>query len=481
MATLQVTNLQNTAATVTNVSLLADGSTTIVLNATGTNRTGGLRYNAGNLEVYTSGGVWVAAGGGTGTVTGVTGALPITVATGTTTPVIAINAATNAAAGAIEIATLAEAATGTDATRALTPESGVPKDASGMTGAALLPGGTGAQQPATPVAGMIRYNTNTYGADTVYEAYDNVTSSWRPIQYGTSLGVLPNYTATNGAVLPASGTYENITIPAGVTVTVSGLSKLTARTSIVIEGTINGAGAGVSGGVGSINVVLNTPQQINITGNSGSGAGAGGNLGGIVSGTSYGFALLTSSSGGSGQMTVADNTGTTYSQGGNGGGSLVLISQGTLTVGAAAVINMSGGAAPAAVAATVAKTGGGGGGSGGLVLLQSTGAMTLGAAALNVSGGAGGSGATSGFGTQGAYGGGGGGGGYVVLNSPSLTDSSIKTLTGGAAGATAGTTVQYTGGGAGGGFGGNGGKGGANPATVPTAGSAGQFLTNAYI
>jgi hypothetical protein len=58
MATLQVTNLQNTAATVTNVSLLADGSTTIVLSSTGTSRTGGLRYNAGNLEVYTSGGVW---------------------------------------------------------------------------------------------------------------------------------------------------------------------------------------------------------------------------------------------------------------------------------------------------------------------------------------------------------------------------------------------------------------------------------------
>jgi len=89
MATLQVTNLQNTAATVTNVSLLADGSTTIVLNATGTNRTGGLRYNAGNLEVYTSGGIWVAAGGGSGTVTGVTATLPM-VSTGGTAPVISI-------------------------------------------------------------------------------------------------------------------------------------------------------------------------------------------------------------------------------------------------------------------------------------------------------------------------------------------------------------------------------------------------------
>jgi hypothetical protein len=88
MATLQVTNLQNTAATVTNVSLLADGTTTLVLNATGTSRTGGLRYNAGNLEVYTSGGVWVAAGGG-GTVTGVTASAPLS-SSGGTAPVISM-------------------------------------------------------------------------------------------------------------------------------------------------------------------------------------------------------------------------------------------------------------------------------------------------------------------------------------------------------------------------------------------------------
>jgi len=132
--------------------------------------------NSGKLLSTDGAGVlsWVAVGG-TGTVTNVTGTLPITVATGTTTPVIAINAATNASAGAIEIATLAEAATGTDATRALTPESGVPKDASGMTGAAILPSGTTAQQPAPGVAGMTRFNSST-GA---MEFYDG--SSWIPL------------------------------------------------------------------------------------------------------------------------------------------------------------------------------------------------------------------------------------------------------------------------------------------------------------
>ena len=106
-------------------------------------------------------------------VSSVTGTLPITVATGTSTPLIAITAATAAAAGAIEIATLAEAATGTDATRALTPESGVPKDASGMAGAALLPGSAAAFS-GTAATGMIRYNNLTPPA--VIEYYNG--SAW---------------------------------------------------------------------------------------------------------------------------------------------------------------------------------------------------------------------------------------------------------------------------------------------------------------
>ena len=231
MATLQVTNLQNTAATVTNVSLLADGTTTLVLNATGTNRTGGLRYNAGTLEVYTSGGVWASAGGGGGTVTGVTasaplsssggtapvisltgsvpvanggtgattqaaaltnllpaqgpnagkflttdgssvswgtpggggtvtsvtGTLPITVATGTTTPLIAINAATTAATGSVQLATQAEAITGTDAVKASTPATAVAKTTADQTGFIVTP--SSAAAPAT--TGYLHYNTTS--------------------------------------------------------------------------------------------------------------------------------------------------------------------------------------------------------------------------------------------------------------------------------------------------------------------------------
>jgi hypothetical protein len=202
MATLQVTNLQNTAATVTNVSLLADGTTTLVLNATGTNRTGGLRYNGGTLEIY-NGTTW-AASGGSGTVTGVTGTapivssggsapvlsispatnttagsmsaadkakldgaativsavtgtLPITVATGTSTPLIAINAATTAATGSIQLATQAEAITGTDAVKASTPATAVAKTTADQTGFIVTP--SSAAAPAT--TGHLHYNTTS--------------------------------------------------------------------------------------------------------------------------------------------------------------------------------------------------------------------------------------------------------------------------------------------------------------------------------
>ena len=56
-------------------------------------------------------------------------------------------------------ATLAEAATGTSTTLALTPETGVPKNASGMTGAAILPNGTTVQAPAV-TAGYTRINND---------------------------------------------------------------------------------------------------------------------------------------------------------------------------------------------------------------------------------------------------------------------------------------------------------------------------------
>jgi len=63
------------------------------------------------------------------------------------------------ALGGLAAATLVQAAAGTVDTVANTPKTSVPKDAAGMTGAAILSSGTAAQRRATPVTGMTRVNT----------------------------------------------------------------------------------------------------------------------------------------------------------------------------------------------------------------------------------------------------------------------------------------------------------------------------------
>ena len=431
--------------------------------------------NTANTFTYTwNGTAWTSApagGGGGGTVTGVTGTLPITVATGTTTPVIAINAATAAAAGSIEIATLAEAATGTDATRASTPQTAVPKDASGMTGAALIPTGTTLQQPATPVAGMLRMNT-TNNPDSL-EAYDGTTSSWRQIAYEPVRTALPSYTATNGTALPSSGTYDCITIPAGVTVTSTGLSRLCAITCVTIDGTINSDGLGFPGGYSA----LTNPTASTLGTSSPSGQGFGTGVS-CCGGNSYGWGSFTPSTGVPGAVSVQTGTGVAGFSG-NSGGVVIIASDGPITVGSTALLtaNASNATAPSFEAGTSAgEIGGSGGSSGGLIALQSKTALSLTAGArLCVAGSAGSNGCNGGL--AGAGGGGGGGGGYIILNSPATTDASTKVVTGGAAGTTTGGASAP--GGGGGGWGGAGGRGGQGSAAA--AGSAGQIVLNSYL
>ena len=81
------------------------------------------------------------------------------------------------AAGGLTAASLAQAAAGTLNTVASTPQTAVPKDASGMTGAAIIPGGPDGGRPGTPSGGMFRYNT-TYDPDTM-EYYDGTAASWK--------------------------------------------------------------------------------------------------------------------------------------------------------------------------------------------------------------------------------------------------------------------------------------------------------------
>jgi hypothetical protein len=93
--------------------------------------------------------------------------------------------------GALVAATLSEAAAGTLTTVYSSPQTAVPKNASGMTGAAILPGGTTAQQPAGAIDGWFRHNS-TLG---VLEYYTN--SAWLPVTFsgGTTGGINTNTAA----------------------------------------------------------------------------------------------------------------------------------------------------------------------------------------------------------------------------------------------------------------------------------------------
>ncbi len=489
--------------------------------------------NTYNSYTYTwNGTAWTssAAGGGGGTVTGVTASLPLA-SSGGTAPVISATLATaiQAAAGTSNVvlstpeftvpkdasgmagaallpgsaaayagtpatgmirynnstppavieyyngsgwvavgtpATLAEAATGTVATKFLSPQTGVPKDASGMTGAAILPSGTDLQRAAiaTPVAGMTRFNTD-YAPESL-EVYNG--TSWNQLAYVPDLGTLTDLIPTNGSTLPAAGTYENIIINAGITVNVPAACSLKARTSVQINGTISGAGVGSIGGNG---------------GASTNGVATGGNYGqGLGTNTrSYGFATTFVGSGGSGGgASTGIGTNAIAGPAGNSGGTVIFECDGPITVGSTAIISAAGANAAAGFAGGFDfSLGGGGGGSGGLILLQSNQSLTLDAgAALAVNGGNGFSGSVSGTLTD-AGGGGGGGGGYIVLNAPVVSDSSTKNLAGGAGGITAVTGAGVAGG-FGAGFGGAGGLGSVSAANGG-AGSSGLVLINAYI
>lgn len=66
-----------------------------------------------------------------------------------------------------QFATNAEAITGTETDKALSPATGVAKDAPGMAGAAIIPSGTTAERPSPASVGMFRFNTDL-GATEVY-------------------------------------------------------------------------------------------------------------------------------------------------------------------------------------------------------------------------------------------------------------------------------------------------------------------------
>ena len=161
---------------------------------------GDIRYNTDTtrFEIY-AGSSWTTIGAGDGTVTNVGGTVgQITVANGTTTPVVSI------------------------ATNPVIPG----------TGSISVPAGGTAARPGTPTNGMIRYNTDSL----VFEGYLN--NAWTAFA-SSGVGVLTVNTGTGltGGPITSTGTIsiDNTTVTAGsytaANITVNAQGQLTAASS----------------------------------------------------------------------------------------------------------------------------------------------------------------------------------------------------------------------------------------------------------
>jgi hypothetical protein len=367
------------------------------------------------------------------------------------------------AVGGGTAATLPEAAAGTLNTVFSSPQTAVPKDASGMTGAAILPSGTLLQRPATPVAGMQRFNT-----DSGYEeVYTGATLGWQNLAYAVAPTTLVDVTIPTGATTLSPSYYcKNFTVTSGATLTVGSQGVIIYASGDV---TINASTWTVVGVGGAPSITTN----VNAFPESGFGLGAG--VSDSTNGTSsngyFPIAQLGGSSGGSGFL-GANSLLVSSQAGGYAGGYIVILASGNVTLTGIVTMTCKGGNG-----GTVgAVAGGGGGGSGGCVIICSSKTITTpSTVTFDVSGGNGSNGVFNG--APGA-GGGGGGGGWVILQSGVLVDSSTKNLAGGTAGSASGAGSNFPGGG-GGSYAGKGGRAGST-AFLADSGAAGSFVTGYY-
>ncbi|QSQ16978.1 collagen-like protein [Myxococcus landrumensis] len=165
--------------------------------------------------------------------------------------------------------------------------------------------------------------------------------------------------------------------------------------------------------------------------------------------------------------------------GGDGGGTLVILAQGTVRIQSGGSIQANGDSGTSA--ADGANVPGGGGGGGGIVSIVGKTAINIGGIvnAVGAGGGAGDNSANPGASSPGKGGGGGGGGGIIsLLSSAPITLSGSTNVSGGAAGTSEGplgASTATTSGGGGGASGGNGGSAGATGVSS-TAGTAGYVF-----
>jgi len=320
---------------------------------------GFFRYNSDTTSMeYWNGTTWVTSG--TGTVSSVTGTLPITVATGTTTPVIAINPATQLLTGSVRVATTAEATTGTDVATALSPGTGVAKDAATMTGSAYLPAGSTAQRPAAATyTGQFRYNTQIpqleYSDGTTWSAVGGGGGGTAATLPEAQAGTLNTVFSSPLTSVPkdASGMTGSAYIPAGTTLQRPTATNYTGQfrynTTIpqleYSDGTtwvaVVPPGGGVtsfSGGTTGLTPAAATSGAVTLGGTL---AVANGGTGATTQAAAL-TNLLPSQTGNSGKFLTTDGTTPSWATAGGGGGGTYPPSVGTTIFGGYFVSNRGG-------------------------------------------------------------------------------------------------------------------------------------------
>lgn len=283
-------------------------------------------------------------------------------------------------------------------------------------------------------------------------------------------------TCTQGEQLLAGEYYfRNFTVPAGVTITLSGFTRIICSGNFTVQGTVNLQRASKGGlgfrGTGRANTAY--------AGFPGQGLGGGAGVNQSSFGT-YNYFVTSLSSGGSGSWTeigASNISGTlTAPRGGDGGGTLIVEAAGAVLVSGTISAEGENGQGHTNILldgspytpGTAASITGGGGGAGGLLWFKSlTSVVFTNTSTLSVRGGNGGTGSNAAsFLTAG-----GGGGGYIVTNAPTVnTTGATLLLNGGTSTVTSGTFGSVPGGS----FAGAGGSAG-------QAGGVGQFLSGGLV
>ena len=375
------------------------GQSAHVINSSGAI---GLNTNiTGTTNFGTSGQVLTSAGSGA-TPTWTTISAGLTVTDDTSTNATRYLTFTSATSGTIS-------AINTSSTElSWNPSTGI-LNLNGSTGAIAIPSGTNAQRPASPVAGMIRWNSTS----TNPEIYTGATNGWQKLSTASY-----SYTVTYLVVAGGGGGGSGQTNSSGGGGGAGGYQTSTATLAIGTSYTITVGAGGGSASSGSNSVFGSFATSIG-GGNGGGGAGtSGGSGGGAGSGSGSsgtgGSGTAGQGNAGSGASTDGNNNGGGGGGAGAGGGNDGGAGSASSITGAS--VTYAGGGGAGSAAGNPGSGGSGGGGSGGNSAAGSSGSA-------NTGGGGGGGGRNGG----GPRSGGSGGSGIVILSIPTSSYSGTTT------------------------------------------------------